>query len=186
MHIFYSGAKGFSDPELNRLVEEIIPGLLTQRGHSVYVLLHDPKTQEQSKGFDQIAKQILSADAFIGEMSRASQTLGFELSYALNNTKPCLYLYHHTRNAQPGTVMLNNPSRLLKIKPYTDTNLEDTLDSFLAFSEVQSNTSRTSFMSTRKIDTFLNQESKSRGISKGELIREILSERADRNDKSLS
>jgi len=178
MKIFYSGSVGSND-EIDMFIANTIPSLLQKTGHAVTTWIYNPDSTSPSEAFEDVAKQIVQADVFIGEMSRPSQTLGFELAYALNNTKPCLYLYYHNRRAQPGAMLLNSPSRLLKIHPYKEANLPKILQTFLAFSEAQQSSTRTSFMSTTKIDTFLSNESLRRGTSKGELIREILNQHID-------
>lgn len=124
--------------------------------------------------FDELIYRINNADAFIGEMSKSSQTLGFQLAHALQLSKPCLYLYNETDKGVPAGLIGNIPSRGLKIKSYSFHNYKKVVDNFLTFAEKQLFTARTSFMSTREIDEYITTVSRRQGISKGELIRQIL------------
>lgn len=180
MNIYYSAASGSSNHGQDELTCEVIPEILSHLSTMLYKNIYNPESSVITSDFTEVAENIVKADIFIGEMSRASQTLGFELAHALNHHKPCLYLYHEDRSAKPGTVLLHSPSRLMKIKAYNEKNIEKIIKNFIKFSEKHMNTSRTSFMSTRKIDEFLNIQSSRRGVSKGELIREVLSKAADK------
>jgi hypothetical protein len=96
------------------------------------------------------------------------------LAHAIQQSKPCLYLYDERHKGQPKGLIGNIPSRNLKFKKYTINNYKKVIDDFIGFAEKQMLTTRTSFMSTKKIDEYLNYESKKQSISKGELIRQLL------------
>lgn len=179
MNIFYTAASGGSNAEIQNLVTVEIPSLLRQAGNEVYVAHYDPENPSNNDGFDDVARAIVRSDIFIGEMSRASQTLGFQLSYALHNTKPALYLYHVSTKAKPGSALTDNPSRLLKIKSYDGLSLKHVLDDFLKQATEQLNSVRTSFMSTRRIDAYVSERSKLFGVTKAEVIRQILDDAID-------
>lgn len=180
MNIVYSATKGHKSAEIEELVVQRVPSYLRLLGHQVNILLYDPSKPDSTESFDETVKMILEADMFIAEMSRASQTLGFQFSFALANTKPSLYLYHSGTNSEPGSILRNNPSRLLKIKDYDKFTYKKVLDSFIGFADQQQQTVRTSFMSTRKIDDSIQELSKEQGISKGEVIRQLLSDSISR------
>lgn len=124
--------------------------------------------------FNELVEKINAADMFIGEMSKPSQTLGFQLAHALQLSKPCLYLYDGINKGSPKGLIGNIPSRSLKIKKYNKDNYKKIIDDFVQFAQKQLFTARTSFMSTREIDDYLTKESARQGISKGELIRQVL------------
>lgn len=180
MKIFYAASKGGSDESIGELATKTIPALLKQAGHEVQVSLYDPEDPSNNGGFDATAESIVAADIFIGEMSRASQTLGFQLSYALHNTKPSLYLFNVTTKARPGAVLANNPSRLLKVKSYDKASVKHVLDDFIRYADGQLSSVRTSFMSTRRIDKFISERANLLGITKAEVIRQILDEAVDK------
>ncbi len=179
MKIYYSAASGSSNTVQEDLTCVVIPKILSDQSGTLFSNIYNPEDSVNSSEITEVEAKIVNADIFIGEMSRASQTLGFELAYALNHHKPCLYLYHEERSAKPGAVLLHSPSRLIKIRAYNEKNIYKIINNFIKFSKKNMNTSRTSFMSTRKIDDFLNIQSRQRGVSKGELIREMLSKAVD-------
>lgn len=174
MKVFYAAAIGGSSQTLDKSRSKEIPELLTKKGHMVNIYLYDPSDPDRDGAFDSVSKQIIEADVFIGEMSRASQTLGFQLSFALSNSKPCLYLYNKSTKGKPGAYLNELPNRLLKIKSYDNRSLEYVIDNFLEFAEDQFASSRTSFMSTKNIDRYITTRANQLGVSKGEVIRQIL------------
>ena len=174
MKVFYAAAIGSSNQSLDKSRSEDIPELLTKKGHDVKVYLYDPSDPNGDGAFNSVSRQIIEADVFIGEMSRASQTLGFQLSFALNNSKPCLYIYNKSTKGKPGAYLVDLPNRLLKIKSYDDKSLEYVINGFLEFAEDQFASSRTSFMSTKSIDRYITARANQLGVSKGEVIRQIL------------
>lgn len=176
MDIVYSATRGHGSKEVKKLVLQGIPSHLKTLGHNINVFLYDPNDPHDTESFDEIVEKITQADMFIAEMSRASQTLGFQLSFALTNTKPSLYLYHTGTKSEPGGILRNNPSRLLKIKDYDKSTYANVLDSFIRFASQQQQTVRTSFISTRKIDESIQELSREQGVSKGEIIRQLLND----------
>lgn len=175
MKVYYGASKGHSDPALEELVQHTIPHILKKNGNSVESYAYNPVAINDSNSFAQIAEQIQDADVFIGEMSRPSQTLGFQLAYALNLGKPCLYIYNQSRQGEPDLVISKHPSRLLRLATYKDSeDLQAELQSFMKLAKTQMNSSRTSFMSTGRIDQYVDTVSKKIGISKGEVIRQLL------------
>jgi len=174
MKVIFSASIGSQDKDRESLITHLIPAYITSLGHDVNLQLYNPSGPSDGNQFDTLADQIIEADAYIGEMSRASQTLGFQLSFALNHTKPSLYLYEASTHARPGTILSRNPSRLLRIKPYTSDNYGETLSNFLSFAEKQQSSTRTSFMSTIRIDRYVADFASAQHISKGEAIRQLL------------
>ena len=154
---------------------------LKARGHSVYSYVYNLSYLDDSRSFGDLAETILKCDAYIAEMSLPSQTLGFQIAFALNNTLPCLYLYDENTRGRPDAPLAGHPSRLLKITSYNDNNLARKVESFLLYAEKQMSTKRTSFMSTQGIDNFLDDESKRLGMHKAELIRQILHQAAEKS-----
>ena len=186
MKVYYGASKGHSDSGLEELVQNTIPRILKKNGNSLGIYSYNPVAINDSKSFAQIAEQIQDADVFIGEMSRPSQTLGFQLAYALNLGKPCLYIYNQNRQGEPDFVISKHPSRLLRLATYQDTkDLEAELQSFMKLAKTQMNSSRTSFMSTSRIDQYVDSASKKIGISKGEVIRQLLDDAITSNKFNL-
>jgi len=175
MKIYYATTKGQADKHIESFVTETIPAILNETGHEIFTYIYNPADPKNELSFDTLLNAILTADAFIGEMSRPSQTLGFQLASALTASKPTLYLYNSARNGKPDVSISNNPSRLLRIGEYeTEVTLKSIIDTFLNFADQQSRSTRTSFISTKRIDEFVTSQSKKLGISKGEAIRQLL------------
>lgn len=142
--------------------------------NKVFEYRHTFADSNQEHSFDQLIKEIDSSDAFIGEMSFPSQTLGFQLAYALQNSKPSLYLYRSEHKRKPQGLIGSIPTRKLRFKRINEENFKKVVNDFVEFTEKQLLTNRTSFMSTKEIDDFLTSESKKQKLSKGELIRQLL------------
>lgn len=155
-----------------------IEDFLKTTGNKVYEYVYDQNRLDGTRRFGELSELILESDVYIAEMSVASQTLGFQIAFALNSTKPCLYLYHEETKGQPDAPLARHPSRLLKITSYNEDNVADKLSSFLDYAKKQLATKRTSFMSTQEVDHFLDSESSRLGVHKAELIRQILHEAA--------
>jgi hypothetical protein len=157
------------ETSLNRLLIQYI-----KDNNQVFHYNHVISDPNVNHTFNDLMKEINAADIFIGEMSGPSQTLGFQLAHALQLSKPCLYLYDGIKKGPPAGLIGNIPSRGLKIKTYNAANYRKVIDDFTRFAQKQLFTTRTSFMSTREIDDYITNESRRQGISKGELIRQIL------------
>lgn len=147
-------------------------GHLVEEYRFVFSELVEPGSRDENPA--KIVDKIRSSDAFIGEMSRASQTLGFLLAFAVYHGKPSLYLYPSESLGKPGKLIVDNPSRLLSVEEYSDFNFENKISKFLKRVDKQLKSSRITFVSTKEINNFIDVESEKRGISKGEIIRDIL------------
>ncbi len=131
-----------------------------------------------SGGFSTIADAILNSDIYIAEMSLPSQTLGFQIAFALNNGKPCLYLYDAETKGLPAIPISDHPSRLLKVSDYSAATLSKRLRAFYKLARGQLASKRTSFMSTHEIDAYLEIETRKLGVPKAEIIRHALHQAA--------
>ena len=187
MKIFYTASiDNFSKPNehILKFAKETLPELIKAHTNSRLVTHFVDGVASDEQTVSAILADIRSADAFISEMSIPSQTLGFELAYANLHFVPSLYLYHSDIQGMPESLIANNPTRKLWVKEYSEDNLEGAIRNFIRKVERQMETARTSFMSTREIDDFISRESDSRGISKGEIIRQALSEAAKNKNYS--
>lgn len=185
MKIYYATTKGHSDKDLEALAIKEFPDMLRDLGHEVYEYVYDPVNLDGDLTFDELSAQILNADVFIGEMSRPSQTLGFQLASALNAVKPVLYLYSGSSSGKPDVSISKNPSRLLRVSNYsTADDVKAVLKQFFRFAARQLQTTRTSFVSTKNIDEFISEQSRRLGISKGEAIRQLLDDSIKHHSKN--
>ena len=127
----------------------------------------------------QISENLQSSDIFIGEMSKPSQTLGFLLGQAINQKKPCLYLYSKASQGVPKGVILYHPSRLLTVKSYDKDTLKPLLESFLKKARKQLLSDRITFVCSKAVREYIDNKSLILGLPKGELIRTIIEEKMD-------
>jgi hypothetical protein len=176
MKVFYVYAtndKGINQARHNDLIQFLKSG-----GNLVdtyaYVITDNIERNFEDKDSTEIIKAIKNVDVFIGEMGKASQTLGFLLAFAVQNMKPSLYLYPSSYLGRPGKIITENPSRLITVEDYNCDNYQNKVTRFLSRAKKQMQTTRTTFVSTTQIDNFINQETKKTGQSKGEVIRRIL------------
>jgi hypothetical protein len=179
MKVFYSASlHGLSrSDDLYKIIKTIPSHLAGLENVSLVINLEDDNNTNP-KNVSNILSSLRTADAFIGEMSVPSQILGFELAYASLHFIPCLYLYHENYSVQkPSPLVTENPARKLWAKKYNNDNIDSAISGFFAMVARQMETSRTSFMSTKEIDEFLDKESDTKGIPKGELIRQALAEK---------
>jgi hypothetical protein len=105
--------------------------------------------EQDSDDYQDVLSRIRDADIFIGEMSRASQTLGFLLAYAISHQKPSLYIYDESTLGKPKSPILDNPSRLLAITDYSDGNISHKLKSFLTKAKKQLYSQRITFICSK-------------------------------------
>lgn len=174
MKIFVAYASKDGEGDHSRV--EDIKTILSGK-HKVDAFCHkitaDGKTSKDSL---EVLHRVKEADIFIGEMATASQTLGFLLAHSLNLGKPSLYLYPSDSMGQPGGIITHNPSRLLFVEDYNNINLEKKLRKFIDIARSKLRSSRTTFVSTKAIDDYINEVSKKEGLSRGETIRRALEE----------
>ena len=177
MNVYYAAVQGQADKSLETHTTITIPNAIKQYGNNIKPYIYNPQTADTEISFMEIAHRIQTSDVFIGEMSSPSQTLGFQLAYALSIGKPVLYLYNSRRNGKPDTSIAEHPSRLLRVSTYNDdVDVIDVLSSFFEYSKKQMNSTRTSFMSTHRIDDYITKAAKKLGTSKAEVIRQLLDE----------
>lgn len=175
MRVFYAFTSKSKKIETRQ--RDII-NFISRKGHTIdsynYILSENIDPESEDKSPEDIIERIKLSDIFIGEMGRASQTLGFLLSFAALQGKPSLYLYPKESSGKPGNLIFNNPSRLITVKSYTKKNIDSILSNFIDRSVKKNKSTRTTFISTIEIDNFINEKVNSTGLSKGEIIRSLL------------
>jgi len=181
MKVFYayvnvSSRHQESSLNLQKIRDELIKNI---RDKGDEVILYAPevyqdKNEEMNHSSLDILNVLKGVDVFIGEMSGPSQTMGFLLAYSLQHGKPSLYFYPEDTSGKPAGPLFNNPSRLLSVRSFTDTNYGQIVSRFLRKAQKQLRSDRTTFVTTRYINDFLNWKTRKTGLSKGEVIRGIL------------
>lgn len=178
MKVFYSYIETIHKDEHERNVARIKRFLEKIPSIKVVEYKIDKADTEINDKSNRSSESLQASDIFIGEMSKPSQSLGFLLGLAINQKKPCLYLYDEsTRYGKPKSVIKNRPSRLLVIKPYNQKNIKVILLNFLKKAEKQLLSDRITFVCSKAIKNYINNESKRSGIAKGEIIRTIIEDK---------
>lgn len=107
---------------------------------------------------------------------------GFYTSHAIKSKKPTLLLFRSDQNNHPITGFND---RWLTIKKYKDIDeLEKTTKKFLKDNTIATKDLRFNFFIDRQIYSYLRDVSYETGKNKSEIIRELLENEIDRQDKS--
>jgi predicted HicB family RNase H-like nuclease len=141
----------------------------------------DRKETEKKSDFiyEYIIKKINEADIFIGEMSYRSTPVSYQLTYALEHKKPCLYLYEKDNGNPVHAVFKGNPSKYLTIIEYEAVDLEDIIDGFIKKSK-KLMMRRFNFLIPAELDDKLRIKAAIEGVSKGEYLRKIIEDKIDK------
>ncbi len=141
------------------------------------------ETETDSKHvFDYITRRIKEADAFIAEMSFRSAPVSYQLTYALEQNKPSLYLYDKEKGNPVHAVYKGNPSKYLTIQSYDKGNIEKVLKEFLKKSE-KLLMRRFNFILPAQMDDYLRIRAAVENTSKGELLRGIIEDQMKNDDR---
>lgn len=90
--------------------------------------------QEISKYFTKVETLIRQSDIFVAELTVSSPSVGYEIGYAIANSKPVLILRHEGTQGTLGAPFRANKNKIT-IFNYNDSNLESQIDKFLTKAE---------------------------------------------------
>ena len=119
-----------------------ISKLLKDRGYEVWDDINQTNpvdewekgNEEISKYFSKVLRKIRDCDIFVAEESHPSSAIGYEIGYAVGNSRPVLILRQENVPG-PGVPFRGNPSKLLNVVTYNEDNLESQLDKFIKKAE---------------------------------------------------
>jgi hypothetical protein len=167
---------------------EFISEILHNQGHILcedFLKISKEEDLKQCKEPDSlhkyITKKIKSSDVFIGDMSYRSGPVSYQLTYALENEKPTLYLYDEDKGQKPHAVFLGNPSKYLTVKGYNITNVEEVINDFLKSSS-KLMLKRFNFLIDGELDEYLGIQAVKNRISKGEFIRNLIEQHREKTE----
>lgn len=161
-----------------RMIIEIIKEL----GYEVYadhVLKRDFKEvdrqtrQQHEADFQRARKEIQQSDAMIVEASYPSIGIGYTMTIALQTYKNVLVLYQTI----PHGLLIGDPNRLLTVKKYDIKNqgkLKSIITAFLKKAGRRILKIRFNLMIDKEQNDYLEWASKISGISKSDLIRQLI------------
>lgn len=184
MKIFFL-ASNAADKNLRTAYSEITK-LLELEGNKVFSQQPLPKTEEiegmpkekSEMRAKQFFREMLQCDCVVFEGTRSTTGGGYYLCMALQRSLPVLYL---TQNEYRG-LYLASSNRLLKIRQYSLTKqdgLKNTIQDFLKFATKKKLSNRFNLMISDSMDEFLNNISKIDGISKADIIRDLIYEKME-------
>lgn len=120
-----------------------------------------------------LLKEMLQADFVVFEGTKPTTGGGYYLCSALQRSIPVLYLAQEEYKG----LYLASSNRLLKIKRYEPSNVEDlrkTIKDFIHFTHKKRLSNRFNLMISDSMDEFLNKVSKDYGTSKADFIRDLI------------
>ena len=164
--------------------------MLKELGHGVHDdFLHidketDKEYTKKKSGYvyKYIIEHIKKSDVFISEMSYRSAPVSYQLTYALENKMPSLYLSESNRGSQPHAVFKGNPSKYLTIVKYKREDLKQKLKKFFKRAEKLMKR-RFNFILPAKMDDYLRVSAAVEGMSKGEYLRRIIEDKMDEDER---
>ncbi len=182
MKIFFL-ASNAADKDLRFAYTKIVHTLELE-GNEVFSQQPIPKTEEiesmpkekSEMRAKQFFRKMLQCDCVVFEGTRSTTGGGYYLCMALQHSLPVLYL---TQNKYRG-LYLASSNRLLKIRRYDLTkqdNLKNTIQDFLKFATKKKLSNRFNLMISDSMDEFLNEMSRIDGISKADIIRDLIYEK---------
>lgn len=91
--------------------------------------------QEIAKYFTEVEKLIRQCDIFVAELTEPSPSVGYEIGYAIANSKPVLILRDENSQGTLGAPFRANSSKLITILKYNEDNLKHELEKFIRKAE---------------------------------------------------
>jgi nucleoside 2-deoxyribosyltransferase len=138
----YFVAPLFAKSKLGNIYKEVSE-ILQNNGFEVHddvnkVSADDAKNmsdQEIAKYFTQVEKLIRQTDIFVAELTEPSPSVGYEIGYAIANSKPILILRDENAEGTLGAPFRANANKLITIVKYNEDNLEHEIGKFLRKAE---------------------------------------------------
>ena len=171
MKIFYSGPRRSNELSY---VNKAIVEFLESKGHKIDKSLIETAYEYDVYHFEEAYKRNLksinSCDLMVIEITEASTSSGFVISYALNQHKPVLALINTSQTKSVPTSLKGSTNKLFTLKEYDSKTLEKVLGSYI--------TSVKSIIDTKfiliispEIDRYLQWASESRRMHKAQVVR---------------
>ncbi len=91
--------------------------------------------QEIATYFTQVEKLIRQSDIFVAELTEPSPSVGYEIGYAIANSKPVLILRDENAEGILGAPFRANSSKLITIVKYNEDNLKHEMEKFIRKAE---------------------------------------------------
>lgn len=121
---------------------------------------------------------IAKADVIVAESSYENFGVGYQVAVAVQQKKPVLLLRHAT--ADKNAFASGVEDGWVKREEYSEDNLKDILDKFLADNDIQAKDMRFNFFIDRPIYNYLRWAAFKTGKTKAEILRELVVREIDK------
>ena len=150
-------------------------------------LQHDKGALSEAD-FEKIKRSILISDGVVFEATIPSTSIGYQVSYAIENKKPCLLLIYNEENeckAYAERHSLNYvDENYLSIKTYQDDNLKSVLEGFIKrYVDTRVNT-RFNFVIPRYMNNYLEAQALINKMSKTVYLKNLIKTDMQSNGES--
>ena len=115
-------------------------------------------------------------------MSYRSAPVSYQLTYALEQNKPSLYLYDKNKGNPVHAVYKGNPNKYLIIQSYDKQSIKDILEDFIKRSE-KLLIRRFNFILPAEMDDYLRIRAAVESTSKGKLLRDLIEDQMQRDNR---
>lgn len=121
------------------------------------------------------------ADIIVVEASNMSFAVGQEISYAVNNNKPVIALYHKGRRPD---ILEGVGTEYIHVVEYSSETLKKALKDYIEYAKDTVDTRFNFFISSR-IEAFLDWISKERKVPRAVFLRQLIEEDMGKNKRYL-
>jgi nucleoside 2-deoxyribosyltransferase len=138
---------------------------------------------DPSQIYEKSLQEIRNCDIFIAESTNGSTGVGQQISYALAQKKPTIILLDKSFNEANKSLFLKGlKSPNYQIEYYKNKEELSSILTLISQKFQMDRLQKFNFISTAKTNDILEKESLKKGISKSELLRQIISEWIKKNE----
>ncbi len=138
--------------------------------------LRTEKKDDRLEFQEKLDNWIHNCDCVVAEVSYPSISVGFEISLALNHSKPVLLLY--SGQTKPPSLLAQYKSENLICENYFDDDIGRTLEDFISYVK-NNNDTRFTFFITPQISAFLEKVAKKERLPKSVYLRKLIEKEMD-------
>lgn len=170
VNVYFSASS--LDSQSFDLYEKIAKCIDQAGGKILFNWLRDKKKLSPQEVFNEATEGIKSADVLVAEISIPSTGVGQQIAYSISNKIPVIALVNKDAK-KPSRFTLGTESELLHIINYDEANLTNQLKNIFEKLRTQKFI-KFNFISTRKINDYLEIKSKKLNLSKSEFLRSLI------------
>lgn len=183
LRVFFTCASDFLKSH-----EKTVLQILSQLDKQNCIILHDwvrdrgkQRPLNSSYIYNTVTSAIKHSDLVVAEISFPSTSVGEQITYASSLGIQVMCLYDKQIMKTPSRYLVGTKSKFIDVIEYNRENLESVIKNTI-YSAVKNNFVKFNFISTVRLNTLLDQESKKLRLSKSHLLRSILLEWFEKNN----